>query len=114
MRKDPQKNREYQAKWYRENKEIQYARIKANKKRLIDWISEYKKTLKCSKCPENHPAALDFHHRNPEEKEGRIADLANKGWSVKRLMSEIEKCDVLCANCHRKLHWEERQTMIAG
>ena len=35
---------------------------------------------------------------------------ANGSWSRGRLEAEIAKCDVLCANCHQKLHWEEKQS----
>jgi hypothetical protein len=69
-------------------------------------ISEYK--IKCSRCPENHPAALDFHHRNPKEKLTNIAFISSLGWSKENLIKEIEKCDVICSNCHRKLHYEEK------
>jgi hypothetical protein len=61
----------------------------------------------CMQCGEKHPACLDFHHRNPEEKEGHIGEFRKFG--TKRLLAEIAKCDVLCANCHRKFHYDERQ-----
>jgi hypothetical protein len=65
----------------------------------------------CIRCGEVHPACLDFHHRNPEEKEGHIGEFRKFG--MKRLLAEIAKCDVLCANCHRKFHHDERQTTIS-
>lgn len=68
------------------------------------WFTEYKKTLKCSRCPENHPSCLDFHHINPQEKEFSISQKAWR-YSKERIMKEISKCIILCANCHRKEHW---------
>lgn len=70
------------------------------------WIIE--SNLKCKKCGEDHPAVLDFHHINPEEKKGNISNLKWRGLSKETLFKEIEKCIILCANCHRKLHWEEK------
>ena len=72
----------------------------------------YKRTLKrerklrllalfgnsCTRCGfTGHPEALDFAHRDPKTKTVGIAQ-ANT-WA--RAVKEAEKCDILCANCHR-------------
>jgi hypothetical protein len=75
------------------------------------WMNEIKSTLKCEKCGENHIATLDFHHINPNEKEFQIAQ---SYFSKEKILEEMKKCIVLCSNCHRKLHWEEKQTNKAG
>lgn len=66
----------------------------------------------CIRCGEKHPACLDFHHRN-----GKLNKLGNIGqirrYSFPRILAEIEKCDVLCANCHRKHHYDERQKQLS-
>lgn len=46
------------------------------------------------------PYVMDFDHRDPGKKVGNVASMA-VGSSVERLMEEIEKCDIVCANCHR-------------
>lgn len=69
-------------------------------------FKEYKKTLKCQRCGENHIACLDFHHKNPAEKDFQIG-VGYCSNSIKRIKEEIAKCDVLCANCHKKLHYNE-------
>lgn len=46
-------------------------------------------------------AALEFHHINPEEKEFSFKSI--KGWEV--LYAELEKCILLCALCHREIHY---------
>lgn len=68
------------------------------------WFSDYKKTLKCERCPENHPACLDFHHRDPKTKLFKVGGAAPSGMPQAKVMAEIAKCAVLCANCHRKEH----------
>lgn len=52
------------------------------------------------------PRALDFHHRDPQEKDFEIAKA--RDYSLKKdgekLKRELDKCDLLCSNCHRELH----------
>ena len=55
----------------------------------------------CSKCPEDHLGCLDFHHCNGDKEFG-IAKY-NRSYDV--LLAEARKCIVLCANCHRKIHY---------
>jgi hypothetical protein len=99
------KVREYRRKWYANNKQSAKIAIKRRKREIKAWLSEYKATLKCSRCPETHPACLEFHHKNPLEKDINVGWVASWGWSVERITKEIDKCIVLCANCHRKQHW---------
>jgi hypothetical protein len=61
--------------------------------------------LQC--CGETHPACLEFHHREREEKESVISTMVNNACRVAKIKEEIEKCDVLCAKCHRNVHWPE-------
>lgn len=49
-----------------------------------------------------HPSAMEFHHRDPESKEVTIGMVANKRWEV--IKEELDKCELLCSNCHRILH----------
>lgn len=73
------------------------------------WFRNYKKTLKCSKCPEKHPACLDFHHLNPADKTDTVIRLVHNGASKDRILAEMAKCVVLCANCHRKEHYMQEE-----
>jgi hypothetical protein len=105
-----EKMREYRKKWYDANKETEQDKAKIRqKKRREDfnkWYYEYKSTLSCIQCGFSHPAAIDFHHRDKKDKEfspSRMREHTNK----KGFLKEIEKCDVLCANCHRILHYNE-------
>ena len=69
------------------------------------WFYELKIGLKCLKCGFDHPAALDFHHIDPSEKEFNISFSKSAYKSNKEgLLKEIEKCIVLCSNCHRIEH----------
>ena len=58
---------------------------------------------KCTKCSwEGNQAALQFHHTNPSEKDFIIGNVANKNWD--KIKKELEKCILLCANCHTITH----------
>lgn len=94
----------YQREWYRKNKKTEVARVLKRRQEIKQWFSEYKSTLKCSKCSESHPACLDFHHIQSDNKEETISVMVASGRSRKSILNEIKKCDVLCSNCHRKLH----------
>lgn len=60
---------------------------------------------KCECCGYNkNLAALEFHHRNPEEKEFQVDARAFSNHSLEKLERELEKCSLLCANCHRERH----------
>ena len=55
----------------------------------------------CMRCGFNHPAALQFHHRDPSTKLFNISTKlarVNPDWSI--IDEELKKCDVLCSNCH--------------
>ena len=58
----------------------------------------------CEECGETHPAALDFHHLEPETKSFNIAAGATR--SLESIKKELSKCVLLCANCHRKEHYD--------
>lgn len=97
-------------KSYNENKKTTLERNKRNRIKNREWYNEYKKTLKCNRCPENHPACLEFHHEDSNEKEFNVSELIGSTYSVEKIMEEIEKCEVLCSNCHRKHHHKKRKT----
>jgi|TARA_R100000742_G_C4178290_1_gene14275 hypothetical protein len=86
-------------------KEMQ--RKKDSKKIKYDLISEHINNLKlkkgCNHCGYNkHPIALDFHHLNKLFKEKNVSSYWRTSWAqFKQIENEIEKCEVLCANCHR-------------
>ena len=68
-------------------------------------IIEEAKKLPCKRCGKNYPDfVMDFHHRDPSTKTWAIG--RSKLVSKKRLLAEIKKCDVYCANCHRIIERE--------
>jgi len=61
----------------------------------------------CERCGwQGHPAAYDFHHKNPEEKEFQWStQLYKKSWGT--IKTELDKCELLCAICHRIEHAQD-------
>jgi len=92
---------------YRNNKDKYLERFATRRSSFKEWFADYKLTLKCEECGENHPATLDFHHENPNEKEYGISQMVHLTCSKNKIIEEISKCKVLCANCHRKVHYKE-------
>lgn len=75
-------------------------------------IDKYSKKLKainylggcCSICGETHFFKLCFHHTESENKEFNISNIKNLRWS--KIEEELNKCVLLCHNCHYKVHYE--------
>ncbi len=99
----------YDAERHKKNRVERYQQIKNLRKERKIWWVEFKSSLNCKECGENHPAALQFHHINPKEKDFALAESIGRGWSKEKIMREVDKCDVLCANCHLKFHWNEQR-----
>lgn len=95
---------------YLSNKPKYKEKAKVWKKKFQEEFRAYKRTLKCSVCGENHPACLQFHHTDKENKTYEVSFLLSNGNSGK-IWKEIEKCIVMCANCHAKKHYDESHTL---
>jgi len=100
------KNRKKRKNFSQEEARIQNKeRRKENKKAKRKYLWEYKAKHGCVRCGEKHPICLGFHHKDKSKKESDVSSLIDRGW--KRLKDEIAKCDVMCDNCHKKLHYNE-------
>lgn len=93
-------------RWRERHPELNKQQYTANRLRKKEWLDS--KKLSCVKCGEARTPCLEFHHRNPAEKNVNLS-VAYMHWSIPHLEFELAKCDVICSNCHRMLHWEERQ-----
>jgi len=98
--------KEYRKKHYNENRQKYIDKSSKRTKEFRIWWKIYKSNLKCEICGENHPATLDFHHIEQENKESEISGLISNA-NKKRLFEEISKCIIICSNCHRKIHYKE-------
>lgn len=63
---------------------------------------------KCVKCNESRFYLLDFHHNN-NDKEFNIGTEAWRTLNINKIKKEVEKCIILCSNCHREFHFLEKE-----
>lgn len=70
--------------------------------RNVKMISKFKQHYGCRFCNEREPCCLQFHHLHPSEKVFEIHGALKKNVEVYK--KEILKCEILCANCHLKVH----------
>lgn len=101
--KDPDdpRARASRRKHYNANKESYIQRAKQQTQEMRAHVDEVKSTP-CTDCGESYPPwVMDLDHRDPEDKVADVSKLTSSGnWA--KLLAEIEKCDVVCANCHRQ------------
>lgn len=96
---------EIQKAYYRKNPDKHKERIQRKNKRAKVRIAEFVADLKsapCLDCGVSYPYyVMDFDHREGEKKLGLVTDLIRKG-KLGMARREIEKCDLICSNCHRE------------
>ena len=101
--KNKEKLRAYRREWYRKNATHAKGKVVERRKGILAFIESQKAGRSCERCDETFVRCLDFYHRDPAEKLIALSQLARyKGWKRSRIVEEIGKCILLCANCHRK------------
>ena len=103
----PEGKKAYNAAYRLKNKErhresgraTKNKRRRENKIRAVNYLGG-----ECEGCGLTSPyySVFDFHHRDPNEKESDPGSLMHRNWET--IFKEINKCMLLCANCHRILH----------
>ena len=98
-------HRAYRKEHYKKNRVVYIAKAMRNSavtRRFLDkWVNDLK-AAPCSRCKQSYPSVcMDFHHRDPESKVLGIPQMRSGAWSLDRVLKEVKKCDLLCANCHR-------------
>jgi 5-methylcytosine-specific restriction endonuclease McrA len=84
-------------------------------KRNKDLIDNRRKVLgKCCLCGFNDWEILTFHHKNPSEKSFALSGTKLGSRGVEGVLKELDKCDLLCPNCHVKHEFELNKKKING
>ena len=102
-----EKKAQYSQQQYRDKPEIKQSVVKRQQD-MREFLQQIKMGLSCKRCGIDDWRVLDFHHTNGQTKEFSIANAISRGYNKERILREVARCEVLCSNCHRILHWEER------
>jgi hypothetical protein len=109
---DKKKQAAFQKAHYEANRTLYRARAKAGRQKAKEairrFLRDYLIDHPCVDCGESNLIVLEFDHRAEFEKVLELGIAIRQKWSIARLKTEIEKCDVRCANCHRKKTYLER------
>lgn len=96
--------KQHHTTWYQQNKKRVMQHTCNRRQRLNERIDKIKKQTGCVICGEDEVICLDFHHLSEHKKERNVSDMVRFGPSWDTLQQEIDKCIVVCSNCHRKIH----------
>lgn len=96
---------EYDRNYYKDNPQrapkIRLAES-AKRARTREWIGQYLKDNPCVDCGESDIVVLEFDHRDRSDKLANISAMV-QSYSLESVKKEIAKCDVRCANCHKRV-----------
>lgn len=110
------KRRETWNRWYQANKQTHHKRVRDHARRrrieLREWLNSLKEGKSCVRCGFSHPAALDYHHIKGK-KLFHLAVAATVGYAREKILKEIAKCELICANCHRVEHLTKSKGVVA-
>ena len=112
--RDPADQRAAERRWYRANRQRVFDKKNAKKARLRALLRTLKEQP-CADCGITYPYyVMDFDHVDGD-KEMTVSSIVNRGGTA-RLLAEVAKCEVVCANCHRIRTWSRmnRGERVAG
>ena len=102
----------YFSEWMRKHPGVKRLRNLKEQDRRRAWLDRYLSRHPCTICGEDDIGVLEFHHRNPRSKIAALSEMIRRGHGLKSVRAEIAKCDVVCANCHRRItrkQWSENK-----
>lgn len=107
---------EYNRQWYLANRDSELRKSRYYNKTHKDTIKKIsaglakrnrdyinlQKQKPCMDCKGTFPpCAMEFDHRDRTKKYDAVGNLASSHWSLEKIQTEIDKCDLVCSNCHR-------------
>lgn len=104
--------RAYQRAHYEANRGYYADAAKRHTKKMrdavVEWLVAYLAAHPCIDCGEADLVVLEFDHRDPKTKKFCVSSVTHHRRSLKSVQAEVAKCDVRCANCHRRKTYKER------
>lgn len=110
--KDPEDQKRYMRQHYEANKELYLARaVECNRRRRVksrDFVRAAK-AKPCTDCGAVYPYyVMQFDHLDPSTKLFNIGTYVGQNYSIPEIAAEIEKCELVCANCHAERTHQRR------
>ena len=104
-----ERRREYDRVWARKHPGRRRQLNKAWAGKQKELLRQYKLSAGCARCGYRKSAfALDMHHKDAGTKSFTVGEANHKKWSFSRIRVELDKCEVLCRNCHAEEHEKQR------
>ncbi len=94
---------------YKDRKNL-YAAQKRHRVKVREKLFAFLSSKSCLDCGEKDPIVLDFDHNNPKNKFKDVGKMLSGHYSWESVEREINKCDIRCANCHRRKTYKEQKS----
>ena len=92
----------------RKDRESRNEYFRKRRQERMDYLRQIRNNGCCAYCGwREHPEILNFHHLDSKTKEFGFSSVEVGNLSMKRIQAEIDKCILLCPNCHQWLHYQE-------
>lgn len=102
--------KEYDAAWYQANKAKRRAKVKEDRYVYLAWLDSLKEGRPCADCAQTFPPyVMEWDHLPGTRKAFSVADTRRAAFGKARVMAEIAKCELVCANCHRERTFRRRR-----
>ena len=110
--KDPQKQKAAQNAWYKKNKELTYSRSLNSREKRKNIVREIKESSPCKDCNIFYPYyIMHFDHMDSSKKVNKVSSIIHTS-SLSNILKEIEKCELVCSNCHSTRTWKRQHGLM--
>jgi hypothetical protein len=93
--------RAYNVEYYRRNRDLELQRVRVRQAGMVELLRDLRR-VPCADCGLRFkPHQMDFDHRHPGMKSFRVMTGRAMLMSTSKVLAEVAKCDIVCANCHR-------------
>lgn len=94
--------KEYDAAWYQANRDQRRNKARSDRLAYVEWLDSLKANRPCADCGQIYPSfVMEWDHLPGAEKAFVLGEARNGAYGRRRILEEIAKCELVCANCHR-------------
>ena len=84
-------------------------KLETKRVKLIAWFNNHPQPFNCKGCGGFHRAILEFHFPD-KSKDISILEMIEHGLTIRQAQTKMKGGKIMCSNCHKKLHWDEKIT----